>query len=307
MSENHASPWRTPQPFCSVYASLLPLLHSEGLTAEERVPLEAHLADCAWCQNQLATYDVIDAALRRHYAGEAIGTSPVRPRSLARPALSLEDIMQASKQHPARPVPSATPPGPRHLHPRLKALEALAAVLVLVALAASLFAYFGSRTHGPAAKPTPTVDTTQAYLSLLRTYYAPWALDHLSEPKACNINFAQLPTAQQAQQLQSCRPLLIPELAAGQTLIGQLATAHPPTRWQAAHSALQQVMQAAYTYDSQRALAIDAQSVSQYLNVIQRAEGFMLQFCNPIGTFDVYLVSHNMPLLPEPIPTCGEG
>src|SRR5262249_35670878 len=153
MSENHASPRPTPQPFCAIYAPLLPLLHTGGLTAEEAASTEAHLGDCAWCQHQLATYDVVDAALRRHYGDETV-VSPARtPRRRVRPALTLENIMQASNQPPLTLSPAPPPAprrAPRRVQPPLAALASLAAVLVVALLAGSLSAYFGSHQSGSA-------------------------------------------------------------------------------------------------------------------------------------------------------------
>src|SRR5262249_12056934 len=152
------------------------------LTAEERAEVEAHLAECAWCQNQLATYDVVDAALRRQFAGEAVASSfaalGAESRGRARPALTLEEIMQASNQRPPT-TPPTTPPTPmRRLNSRLTMLGAIAAALVVAVLAASLFAYFSSHNPGPVAHPTPTLDPqTQAYLDVLTKYYTPLGVD----------------------------------------------------------------------------------------------------------------------------------
>lgn len=156
MSENHASSQPTPQPLCAIYEPMLPLLAADGLTAEERASLQEHLARCAWCQNRLATLDVVDAALRRHYASVPAAPAGSGSRSArTRPALTLEDIMKADQRETTTP-PREASPAPRAFSlarkRRLAALGAVAAVLVLTVLAASLFAYFGS---SPSAVPTP--------------------------------------------------------------------------------------------------------------------------------------------------------
>src|SRR5260221_10567803 len=98
MSEHFASgPPPTPGPLCAAYSPLLPLLDTQALSPEQEVSLRAHLADCAWCQNQLATYAVVEAALRRHYTS----------LPSARP-LTLEDIMRAD-QFDTQPATTGRP------------------------------------------------------------------------------------------------------------------------------------------------------------------------------------------------------
>src|SRR5262249_39985119 len=147
---------------------------------------------------------------------------------------------------------------------------------------------------------------TQAYLTLLQTYYVPWVQDWGQERGQCALGFLGLAPADQIQQLPACRPLLTPELAAGKTLLAQLATAQPPTRWQAQPAALTQALQAADGYDTQRLHAIDAQSVSQYLTLANRAPEVALRFCQPISAFNVVLVARHTVLLPQPAPTCAD-
>jgi hypothetical protein len=140
-----------PGPFCAVYAPLLPLLDARALTPEEEASLREHVADCAWCQNQLAAYAVMEDAVRQRYAW----IPAVQP-------LTLEDIMRASESDTPqgessgatnrRALRTIHPPehadssygamrgrDPRRRRP-WATLGATAAVLVLVALAAALFA-----------------------------------------------------------------------------------------------------------------------------------------------------------------------
>ena len=127
MSENHATPRPTPKPLCAIFEPLLPLLRSDGLTVEDRTALEEHLADCAWCQNQLATLDVVDAALRRHYASVPAATAGSGLRARVRPSLSLEDIMKADQEETTTAAAPHGPPTPiRQLTPVQRRLTALA-------------------------------------------------------------------------------------------------------------------------------------------------------------------------------------
>jgi hypothetical protein len=316
MTTDHAHPMPPPTPLCAIFAPLLPLYCWDELDAEQAESLRQHLADCDYCQPQLHQYEAAVAALRQHVAAqeraaggptrwthhESIGEVPVR--------LTLEDIMHAANRedHETSTPTSPQPPRLPDRSPRrrmLTAVGALAAVLVVALVAASLFAHVGSRPPGPAAKPTPTLDpTTQAYLTVLQTYYVPWAQDHLQEglQSKCGLAFTSLPPAQQTQQLPTCRPLLVPEIAAGKTLLAHLATAQPPTRWHAAHAALDQAMQAADAWNAQRLQAIDAQNVSQYVSVVNQLP--LTMFCDPLSTFNAFLASRNAALLPAPIPDC---
>jgi hypothetical protein len=188
MSERSASaPPPAPGPLCAAYAPLLPLLDAQALAPEQEKSLREHLANCAWCQNQRAAYTVVEAALRRQYA--AIPS--------ARP-LTLEDIMRANhfdtqpaktgrpaKRHELRT--STLPDLPelsdssRGAHgegrdqSRAKpwaTLGAVAAAVLLVVLAASLFE--GLRPHTPGGVPVSRLATPPP---------AP----------TCNANFANSP------------------------------------------------------------------------------------------------------------------
>ena len=162
MSDNHVTPRPAPQPLCAVFAPLLPLLHSGELTVPEQAQVEAHLADCAWCQNQLTTFDIMDAALLRHYGpafnerSEAalVDTSY---RSGTRRNLTLEDIMKADQQQTrtttVQQLRAPTRPQTARM-PGIAALGAIAAVLLVAILAALIFALHGSPSHPVATHPT---------------------------------------------------------------------------------------------------------------------------------------------------------
>jgi hypothetical protein len=144
-----------------VYSPLLPLLGARALSPEEESSLREHLVDCAWCQNQLAAYAVVEEALRSRYASAPSAQ-----------ALTMEDVVRASQSDPrpaatesqiqaqssratdlsdwsdSRPVTHGR--DPRRPKP-WATLGAVAAVALLVALAAALFANMRLRTPSDVA------------------------------------------------------------------------------------------------------------------------------------------------------------
>ncbi|HEX6816784.1 MAG TPA: zf-HC2 domain-containing protein [Ktedonobacterales bacterium] len=173
-----------PRPLCAVYAPMLLLLSTGALSPEEERAVREHLADCAWCQNQRAAYDVVEQALREH-AGESASYPANRPfpfnraSPTAEPAqagakmLTLEDIVSASQRNrtrnegewsgdPSEPglrIPPGAPRDPRGRRPLVATLVAVAATLLIVILAASLFTRLGQRGPSVGSSPgiTPTV------------------------------------------------------------------------------------------------------------------------------------------------------
>lgn len=142
----------TPTPLCAAYESLLPLLGTGALTSDEARATEEHVAICAWCREQRATYESLDAAAHRHYSpGIAVGMAP-------QPLLRLEDIMRADEpdtppvifdsyddDDDALEVSAITPDVPkrprmgRHAgRGRLRLLAEIAAVIVVALLATTL-------------------------------------------------------------------------------------------------------------------------------------------------------------------------
>jgi hypothetical protein len=180
-------------------------------------------------------------------------------------------------------------------------------LLLLGAGATLLVGCAGAAPSARAPTPTATLDaTTQVYLTVLRTYYVPWVQDLLDlRDETCNYRFLQLTAAQQTQKLPMCRPGVVTEIAAGTTVIAQLAMAQPPARWQTAHAELKQAMQAAEAFDVQRLQAIDAHSVSRYVSLVSGIPDVGQRFCNPISVFNAELVSRHADLLPEFPETCG--
>lgn len=151
-----------PTPDCAAIAPLLPLLDSSDLSAEEATRARAHLRTCAWCKREYAAHVIVDAALRRQY-GE--------PSESALPFLTMESFVntsntrdrpgQRSTTYPDLPTETSRtiPDHPRRGPGRLTGIAAVAAALLLVGLAATLFALFSQTSHGPAQKSAPTAST----------------------------------------------------------------------------------------------------------------------------------------------------
>jgi hypothetical protein len=173
-------------PECARYAELLPQFRHGTLTRAEDFALRNHLATCAYCQAHLADYDRLDAALSS-YLGRFARTTPVTD-DLVRVAVARvpstfpaqlnhhqsQDQSQAPWMHqrdrsmfnypdettyemPTLPRPGRRPPANTHTRPVLATIAAL----LLIGLAASLFALFGRPSSGPAHTATPTATMQQ--------------------------------------------------------------------------------------------------------------------------------------------------
>jgi len=118
--------------------------HSGGVSEAERAAVEAHLVVCAQCQQALAAYRRFYTLARSPVqlsAGGEEAWAPYRP-------FSEEETMTTTdldREHGPTRTPYCQPPIPR------KTLGAIAAVLMLTLLAASLLTYFRSSPPGPAA------------------------------------------------------------------------------------------------------------------------------------------------------------
>jgi hypothetical protein len=167
MSINHHTPLPAPRPLCAVFRQQLPLLALGKLDVDEATAVRTHLVVCEYCQVRLHEYEILARALYQHFGvgqSQLAGASPSMPgaRSLYAevPTLfTLEDIIQASQQE--RPIPTTLPgPRPSDVSRRRRPLTmigALAAVLVVAALAATLVSHRRTVATSPAARPTPTV------------------------------------------------------------------------------------------------------------------------------------------------------
>lgn len=170
-------------PECARYVELLPQFRQGTLTHAEDASLRAHLATCAYCQAELASYDRLDAALYT-YMGRFARTAPavddVVRLAIARvpsqpPARMNHHQSQASwegrRDHtmfndwdettyemPTLPRSDRRPPRNTQ-NTRTRPVLATIAALLLVGLAATLFAVFGRPSTGPAQSSTPTATT----------------------------------------------------------------------------------------------------------------------------------------------------
>ncbi|HEX8036911.1 MAG TPA: SMP-30/gluconolactonase/LRE family protein [Ktedonobacterales bacterium] len=132
MNNNKPTPPQ-PQPLCAAFAPLLPLLNADELGPEQAASLRDHLATCAWCRAQLAGYDVIDSAARRHYAGTLAATPLFQPQEI-------EKMLDEPTAPVYVPLPThpGTPRPPRRR--RLPAFSAVAAAVLVAALVGMFFA-----------------------------------------------------------------------------------------------------------------------------------------------------------------------
>ena len=164
-----SSPRPVPGPFCALYSPLLPLLGARALSPEEEASLREHLADCAWCQNQLAAYVVVEDALRQRYAS-APSAQPLTMEDIMRASQSDQQQVETRRQANAQASHTTDLPGwsgssrgamqirdPRRSKP-WAAFGAVAAVALLVVLAAALFA--NMRLHTPGGVASASCATT---------------------------------------------------------------------------------------------------------------------------------------------------
>jgi hypothetical protein len=246
---------------------------SGGVSAEERAAVEAHLAECAECRLALAAYRRLYTLARsplRLSDGGAGALAEYRPMILEETMLTTDpDTRNIATRPPRRTA--------------LTALGAIAAVLLIAILTTTLFAHFRSPTQpvSPRPTPTPALDAqSQAYITLLRTYYLPFA-DADDVAANCWWQVKATAIADREHVLATCRSPEAAELALAQTLHTQLAAAAPPARWQAPHSALQQAVDGMIALLTGLVAAIDAQDVSRYVDA-QGLSGAANLFCAPI-------------------------
>lgn len=163
-------------PECARYESLLPQFRQGTLTPAEDRSLRAHLATCAYCQAQLATYDRLDAALYSyidHYAPTTPSADDVARTAVARVPLSSpaevsvnhhESLGMTQREHAMFDSSDTNddeitltrtgyrPPNNTRTRPVLATIAAL----LLIGLAAGIFTVIARGTHSPAFKGNPT-------------------------------------------------------------------------------------------------------------------------------------------------------
>jgi hypothetical protein len=169
-------------PECARYADLLPQFRQGTLTHAEEVSLRAHLATCGYCQEQLASYDRLDAALYT-YMGRFARTAPaaddlVRLAVVRVPSTSpaqlnhhqsqaswesrrdysmYNDPDETTYEMPTLPRPDRRLQQTQNT--RTRPVLATIAALLLIGLAATLFAVVGRPSTSPAQSSTPTATT----------------------------------------------------------------------------------------------------------------------------------------------------
>jgi hypothetical protein len=167
MQNNYTAPPPAPTPLCAAYAPMLALLRAASPEPVAEA-VRAHVADCAWCRARLATFEVLDGALVRHFGLEsAPHTHP-----------SLEVIMTRSQLDDAPPAPAQLPRRRAGLPRRGGALLAVACTLALIVAASVTFSLVSSRvgvlkpiptpvpTHTPIATVAPTATPLPACAQL---------------------------------------------------------------------------------------------------------------------------------------------
>ncbi len=166
MNSNMPAP-PIPQSRCAAFAPLLPLLNAGELSAEQAASVRDHLATCAWCRTQLAGYDLIDAAARRHYTGTPAAVPFFQPEELAQ----MLDEPAAPVYEPLAARPTFSPPTPPRR--RLPAFSVIAAVLLVAALAGMFFARQNTTHPGGHLTATPPPHGTIIEYSLAGYSRAP--------------------------------------------------------------------------------------------------------------------------------------
>ncbi|GEM_PF-3194644 len=181
----HAAP--EPGSGCAAFAPLLPVMNEADIDADDLTSLRAHLETCPYCQDQLASYERLDAAMRRHlgpaavprlsaadilrgFAPESQHTTPTlaADRRSERAALLGRSHPQSNDQeadrHPFRPERQGTMQTPvlafRTRWTLLQRLSAIAAAVLLVALVGSLAAGLVLvRNHGNNGQTSTTQES----------------------------------------------------------------------------------------------------------------------------------------------------
>ncbi|GEM_PF-624160 len=177
MNNHHRPQTPLPGPDCESFAPLLALVGQERLAPRDARDLRGHLATCAYCQQELETYNWLDDALARHY-----GPVPRGPLSLSdvrtitsrdyqprtpppEPLAAPETPREPRPSHPER-LSHTEPPRPPMRQPRsprgrriISILSAVAAVLIIAAVSLALFESRTTSNNGKQSStsaPSPT-------------------------------------------------------------------------------------------------------------------------------------------------------
>jgi hypothetical protein len=181
------------------------------------------------------------------------------------------------------------------------AVEALAALLI-IALLGGLLA--SRHVVGPGPNGSPRLDAaSQAYLTMLRTYYAP-LVDANITAQACVRAVAMSTPDGRPQLIPTCRAPLATELAAARTFSAQLDLATAPTRWQAQHAALKRETSDLISVLATQVVATDAGNIAQLLETIDPASQALKPFRDSITQINIQIHA-GQPPLPAPLPVLG--
>jgi hypothetical protein len=150
----------------------------------------------------------------------------------------------------------------------LRITRHLVVTSVVLAIAGVALASCGTAQAGtttPAATPTLTLDpTTQAYVSVLRTYYVPFSKSGGQEIYWCEERYAVDSKSQRPQDMVTCQPMELSARDDAQAALTHLGATPPPARWQQADTELKQALQLMIPYYTARISAIDANSTTQF-------------------------------------------
>jgi len=183
LNGKYRQPGPVPGPLCGSYGHVLPVL--DDLTdARLAADTRAHLADCAWCRAQRATYNHFDEALRLHFAPDAMPFLPINAREFSMADIHdhvatdipLDESDEAADDDALRltVTPLSIPPRlPRRSWRLATGAASLAAVLVISLLAGLIFVSHGrpqsaSNKHAtstPAIVPGSQVSLTAIGMS----------------------------------------------------------------------------------------------------------------------------------------------
>jgi hypothetical protein len=142
---------------CQAFTALLPLLEKPETDAQTRAQAQAHLATCASCRAQRRIYQQMEEDARRMLSPAA---SPQRYQveEVLRDLFGGQPTPSTEIPTPVRRARSASSSEPSTARRFLASLGPLAAVLVIVALAATLFANY-TRLVGPSIPASPGLPT----------------------------------------------------------------------------------------------------------------------------------------------------
>jgi outer membrane protein assembly factor BamB len=144
--------------------TLLPLLHSSELDADEAERVQRHVEKCEWCKQIVAVYDAVDDGLRYHFSGPTT------------PFLSMEDVMydvhpdDTSSSWIAEPI-TRPPTQHRRAPSRITTIAAVAAALLIIILAGAVFGE-GAGLFGTHVGSVPT-STTNATVPVASSTVVP--------------------------------------------------------------------------------------------------------------------------------------